>query len=171
MLGITKMANLRKALNDHHLIAQRIRAEFPDASDEDLRDTILGEGYLDDAIAATLRQAVEADEMAKALGGMIKLSQERKRRLEARADKLKAIALQAAEEAGLRSIPAPDFTAVVMHGKQAVVIPDDDAVPDDFVEVKRYPKKGLIGDSLRAGANLAWASLGNASSYWMIRRG
>jgi hypothetical protein len=164
------MADLTRAVAARRALAARIRAEYPDQTDQDLADTIDGLSDLDEAIAETLREADNAEILAKALGERIKLWQERKRRLEGRADKLKATALWAAEEAGIKTLRMDDFTATIMHGKQAVVIPDDEAVPDEYVEVKRYPKKGLIGDALRAGANLAWASLGNASSYWTIRR-
>ena len=163
-------ADLSRARSAHRALVDGLRHAFPEADEQTIADTAEGESTLDSAIAAVLRESIEAKAMAKALGELLKESQERKRRLEARGDKLRVIALQAAEESGMKIIRVPDITAVVMHGQPAVIITDEDLLPDECIEISRVPRKAVIGDMLRAGDAVAGAMLGNRSSYWMVRR-
>ena len=59
--------SLYKARQEHAALVQRLRDAFPDESDADLFDSIMGETSLDEAIIRTLRAANENDATAAGL--------------------------------------------------------------------------------------------------------
>lgn len=148
-------------------MVQRLRALYPDASDADLMDTIEGESTLEEAIIATLRAANENDATIAGLTEYMEKLKERAEILKLRTERLKAAALQAAQEAGIRSVGAPDFTALVAIGKPKVQITGE--VPETFCRVKTEPNKTAIADALSAGVKLPFAELSNATPHWTIR--
>lgn len=159
---------LFKARKEHQALVQRLRDAFPDASDEDLSDTIEGESTVEAAIIATLRAANENDATLKGLEWHMERLTERAAILKMRSEKLRQAALQAAQEAGIKMpLKAPDFTATVALGKPKVMISGE--VPDTFCRVKKEPNKTAIADALAAGLKVSWASWSNATPYWTIR--
>lgn len=169
------MPDIRRALADHRHVAERIRAEFPGEDEEYLGDTIAGETYLDEAVAALLREKLAVEAMAKdgLKKRMIEMA-DRLQRLLDRADKLGALALWAAQEAGLPpKIMAPDFTASIVtpkHGK--VIITAQAALPDRYIrrKVEESPDKKAIGEALAGGEMVPGAELANPEPHWTIRR-
>jgi hypothetical protein len=166
--------NIRAALADYRAVAERIKAEFPGEDEENLRDTILGETYLDDTIAAVLREAGAREAMAEGLKDLIARMTQRKQRLEVTAERLKHAALWATQEAGLPpKISAPDFMASIVtpkHGK--VIITSQAALPDQYIrrKVEENPDKKAIGEALGRGEMVPGAELGNPEPHWTIRR-
>lgn len=158
---------LFKARLEHRAMLQRLREAYPEASDADLMDTIEGESTLEDAILAMLRAANENDATAAGLAAYIEKLKERAEHLKLRSERLRAEALQAAQEAGIRSVRAPDFTASVTVGKPKVQITGD--VPETFCRVKMEPNKTAIADALSAGVKLPFAELSNATPHWVTR--
>jgi Siphovirus Gp157 len=160
--------NLFQARRQHDALVQSIRDAYPDVSEEDLADTIEGESTLEAAIIATLRAANEHDMTLEALKLHMDRMTERAALLKLRSEKLRAAALQAAQEADIKMpLKAPDFTASVALGKPKVMISGD--VPDTFMRIKKEPNKTAIMDALSAGVKLPWASLSNATPHWVIR--
>jgi hypothetical protein len=168
------MSNIRAALADYRQVAERIGSEFPDASDEDLRDTILGASYLDEAIAGLLREAhvlrITAEKSLREIKAEIARREER---LNARADRLEALAMWATQEAGWKKIEAPDFTASIVtpkHGK--VTTPTGIAgLPRAFVRQKleESPDRKAIHEALERGEDVGDAYFGNPIPYWTRR--
>jgi Siphovirus Gp157 len=158
-----------KLVNEHKAIVARIREMFPDEEDAALADTIEGASDLKEALIFALRQAREAEAFARVIEGMKDDLDERRRRYEARADKLRAAALQAAVECGETKIVAPDFTATVSPGRRKLVITDEAQVPDTFCRVKREPNKAAIMDAIEAGMTPEWATLSNRQPFWTVR--
>lgn len=158
---------LFKARQEHRALVQRLREAFPDASDEDLADSIEGESTLDEAIMATLRAANENDATAAGLKAYMDKLAERASILKLRSERLRQAALQAALEAGLKKFSAPDFTASIATGKPKVQITGD--VPDTFCRIKKEPNKAAIEDALSVGIKLPWAELSNAPPHWVTR--
>lgn len=160
---------LFKARLEHRTLVARLREQFPDASDEDLADTIDGESTLDGAIIATLRAAVENDATIEGLNLHMTRLKDRLERLRFRSEKLREAALQAAQEAGIKTLPAPDFTATIAVGKPKVQITGE--VPETFRHAPKpgEPNKTAIADALNAGVKLPWATLGNPQPHWTIR--
>lgn len=161
------MPDLYNATLAHREIVQRVRDAYPDETDESLADTIAGESSLEEAIIATLRAANENDATVAGLLVYVEKLKDRAERLKVRSKKLKAAALQAAQELGQKQFPASDFTATVSIGKRKVVITGD--VPETFSRVKMEPDKRKIEDALQAGVKLPFAQLSNAEPHFTIR--
>lgn len=162
------MPDLYKATMEHKALVQRLREAFPEASDDDLADTIEGESTIEDAIIVTLRAANENDATAAGLKAYMEKLVERAELLKARSERLRQAALQAAQEGGVKMpLTAPDFTATVTLGKPKVQITGD--VPDTFCRTKKEPNRTAIADALSVGVSLPWASLSNATPHWVIR--
>jgi hypothetical protein len=162
--------SLYKARQEHAALVQRLRDAFPDESDADLFDSIMGETSLDEAIIRTLRAANENDATAAGLKAYMEKLAERAEILKVRSERLRQSALQAAQESGIAlPLKAPDFTASIAKGKPKVVIADPDAVPDTFCRITKTPNKSAIADALAAGLKPPWASYSNAIPYWTVR--
>jgi Siphovirus Gp157 len=160
--------DLYRATLEHRALVQRLREQFSSTDDAELADTIEGETTLDAAILSALRAANENDATLRGLEWHMERLTERAALLKARSEKLRAAALQAAQEAGIKMpLKAPDFTATVALGKPKVILTGD--VPDTFMRVKKEPNKTAIADALAAGVKLPWAELANANPHWSIR--
>ncbi len=166
------MPDIPREVIVHKSVVARLRDEFPDLSEADLADTIEGESRLDVALAALLRDALEAEAMAGGIAELLlKPAKERKDRLEAKGVKLRAIALWALEEVGLRGFRAPDMTVSVRQLRQPLIITDETKLPDEFVKIERIPRKVDIYRALDEGREVPGTALGNASSFLSIRKG
>ena len=160
--------SLYKARQEHAALVQRLRDAFPDESDADLFDSIMGETSLDEAIIRTLRAANENDATAAGLKVYMEKLAERAEILKMRSERLRQAALQAAQESGIpMPLQAPDFSATIAPGKAKVQITGD--VPDTFCRTKKEPDKKAVADALHAGVKLPWATLSNPQPFWTIR--
>jgi hypothetical protein len=165
--------NLHLELDKDRRICAELAARFPDISEdpEFLTDTLDGLSSLPEAIAATLRAGREDLVVAEALGKQIERLQARKARLVERADRRKALALWAMQESNRRRIDAPDFIAYITMGRSKVVIPDESAVPDEYMRIKKEPDRKKTGEDLRLGKDLSWASLSNPAPIIIVKDG
>lgn len=163
------MPDLYKATMEHKAIVTRIRDMFPDEDDAALADTIEGASNLKEALTYALRLAREAEAFARAIETLKDELDERRRRYELKAEKLRSAALQAAVECGETKIVAPDFTASVSPGKRKVIITDETAVPDAMCRIKREPNRTAIMDAIAAGLKPTYATLSNPIPFWTLR--
>ena len=129
--------------------------------DQCLIDTLDGLTDLKDIISALVRDSMRTKAMANALGSIIADNTRRKARFEAKANRLRALALHAMSEAGISKIDAPDYTISNTEGQQRVIITDEDAVPDEFCKIERTPMKTQIADELKSGRFVPYAVWSN----------
>jgi hypothetical protein len=162
------LPDLRQLVPAHQAIVDRIREMYPEATEDDLLDTIEGESNLQDAIIAVMRHAIEREATGKALGDLIDRMTARKRRLEEGARSLRSAALQAMQESGLKKLPAPDFSLSVGQTKPKIIITDDKAVPDHFCKIERSPSKTMIADEFAAGRDVPGATRGNSTPFLTV---
>lgn len=162
------MPDLKRELLAHKALVERILDAFPDESEADLADTIDGESNIKEAIASTLRLALETEAMADGLNKYIADLRERCGRLDAKTERLRAAALQCMLDIGETKIAANDFTVSVVQGKPKVQITGE--VPEQFCKVSLTPIKKAIEDALHAGLKPTWATLGNPAPYLVIRK-
>lgn len=150
---------------------EALLAAFPELTEDvqALADTLEGETAAPDVIASFIRAAREDEAMAGALTTMIREHQDRRSRLEARADKRRAAAQAIMEACHLRKVELPDFTASISAGRRKVIITDEFAIPDDFCETERRPRKTDIKVALEDGADVPGAALSNAEPVLMVR--
>ena len=154
----------------HRAIVSQIRQMFPDETDDDLADTIAGCSDLPDAIAAVIREALAREAMAKGIDEFAAKLADRKSRLLNRASTLRALARTAMEEANLRKIPAPDFTASLGEGRAKVIITDLSKIPDQYLRrAAPEPDKKALGEALKAGETVPGVERGNRPQVLNVR--
>jgi hypothetical protein len=165
------MADLRSLIPAHREIADRIRAMFPEESEENLADTIEGESSLPGAIMIALRAAIEREANGKALGEIIETMVGRKRRLDEGARNIRLAALNAMSEGGLKKLAAPDLSVSVSYTKPKILLLDNgDSVPDEFCKIVRTPSKTDIAKAIAEGREVPGVTLSNPEPYLTVRR-
>lgn len=164
--------NLDAARAAHRLLVDRIRTLYPEEDLDSLADTVASESELDLAIVATLRAAIEREAYAAAIGEMIKVMQERKKRLETGAEGMRRAVLAAMVEAAWKRLPQqpPDMTVTVGAGTPKLLITDESALPFDLLEVVSRPNRAAIKEALKAGRAVEGATLGNSEPHLIVSR-
>ena len=127
-----------------------IESEF--ASDEDkdqiLLDAIEGETRFNEIIAALAREARVAESMAEGIEVIIAEMRTRMARLQGKADKFRAAIGRAMEEAGEKTIRAPDATISFRAGQTKPHVESEDLLPDEYkrTTIKVSPDMRKIAD-------------------------
>ena len=86
-------------LAEYQYFRERLRADFAEADDQALSDTLEGLSSLPESLAALIRSYLDDLSMAAALGMRIGDMQERLSRIEQRADKKRALVTSVMERA------------------------------------------------------------------------
>jgi hypothetical protein len=160
---------------DLHWLAalrERLVAIEPDmATDEGLLfDAIDGQSDAADQLRAILRHGIEASVFAEALKRHVQVLEQRRARFMAREDACRATVREAMDALGIKKLDAPDFTASIIPGRPRVVVPDVDALPDEFVRTTVEPDLSAISAALKGGAEVPGASFSNAAPVLTVRR-
>jgi hypothetical protein len=116
-----------------------------------------------------IRSALEDEADCDSIAERIKKLQARRKRLEERADRKRALALHFCQEGRIQRIPAPHFTASMSMTKGRVIITDDRALGDAWMRIKKEPDKTRIGEALRAGEMISGAELSNPAPTLVVR--
>ena len=160
-----------------HFDIERARAEIrlllannPELEhDEVLRmDMLDGETTLNDVIDILLRKIKEAQSLSNAIADEMGLLHDRQTRFEMRALKLRQSIFNLMTDAGLTKIERPRGTVSIATGRPKVLITDENALPDDFVRIKREPDKKRIEVYLKTGQNVPGATFSNAEPYLRV---
>lgn len=144
------------------LLLERLRAEFPDADEETLLDTVEGISDLDEVIAEIVRSRLDDLALAEALQRRRDEMQERLGRLKERAEKKKALIVGALEAAGLKKIMREDFTLSLRPGAPALQVIDEAVIPETYWR-PQPPKldRLALAAALKQGAAVPGAALAN----------
>ena len=131
-------------------LRDRLLADFPGLAEDDtaLLDTLSGIDDIEEQCLAVLRNAIEREAHAKALGELIDGMVARRRRLEEGAKNLRAAVLDAMQKAKMPGIRAPDMSVSLSAGKPRLVILDDAAVPETLCKIERKPDRKAITEWL-----------------------
>ena len=161
---------LFQQLSYHQFLRSRLEAEFLDAEEDTLRDTLEGMTNLSEMLAEVLRSCLEDQSLATALRSRIGEMQERLGRFEERARKKRDLVTSVMEQANLRKILAPDFTVSLRPSRPPLMIIDEEAIPGDYWKPQpaKLDRQGLIG-ALSAGRNIPGAVLGNPPMTISVR--
>jgi len=91
-------------------------------------------------------------------------------RLETRANRKRALALLIMEQADIRKLPAPDFTASLRSGAPAVAITAQNLVPEKYwrPQPSQLDRQTLLAD-LKAGIAIAGAALSPRKTQLSVR--
>jgi hypothetical protein len=157
-------------LSQHQYLRERLRAEFPDADEDTLRDTLEGLSTLPEALATVLRSYLDDLTLAAALGMRIDDMQERLSRIESRAEKKRELVTSVMERADIKKLGEPDFTASLRPSPPAVVVTDKGQIPQAYW--KPQPSKldrQAISAALKSGATIPGALLSNPEMVLSVR--
>jgi hypothetical protein len=164
-------------LSDVHFDIERARAEIrlllannPELDHDDVlrADMLDGETSFNDVIDILLRKIKEAQSLSNAISDEMGLLADRQTRFEMRALKLRQSIFNLMNDAGLKKLERPRGTVSIANGKPKVIITDENALPDDFVRIKREPEKRRIETYLKTGQTVPGATLSNAEPYLRI---
>lgn len=160
------------------LDAARVRSEIESliaahpelAEDEILRaDTI--EGSTDaHAVLATILDAMrEADALEDAVAARIAALSERRKRIAARSDVLRDLALRLLHAAGRRKLELAEATLSIRAVAPRVEIDDPALIPPALTRTKTEPDKTAIRAALAAGEAVPGAHLSNGGETLAVR--
>jgi hypothetical protein len=161
---------LHHSLAEHEYLRQRLNAEFPDADEDTLRDTLEGVSTLPEMLACALRSYLDDIALAAALGIRINDMQERLTRFEQRAEKKRALITSVMERADIKKLAEPDFTVSVRTTPQSLMITDETEIPRDFwkPQAPKLDRQGLTA-ALRRGQSVPGAVLNNGQATISVR--
>jgi hypothetical protein len=157
-------------LAQHQYLRDQLRAQFPEADEDTLRDTLEGLSSLPEALAAVTRSYLDDLSLAAALGMRIDDMQERLSRIENRADKKRALVTSVMERADIKKLAEPDFTASIRSSPPAVVVTDEGQIPQAYWK-PQPPKldRQSISAALKSGATVPGALLSNPEMVLSVR--
>jgi hypothetical protein len=158
------------AVQQYHVIRDRLLTEDPDLDERTLADTVEGLTDLHEIVTAIVRSALEDEALATGLKTRIGEMQGRLERLEDRSSKRRQIARDVMTEIELKKIVAPDFTVSVRPGSPALVVVDEKVIPASFFEPRepRLNRQALLAE-LKGGAAIAGAELSNPTPVLSVR--
>lgn len=95
----------------------------------------------------------------------------RKKQVVARKESLKDYLLRNMDATGITKIQCPLFTVTLVAGRESVAISDENAIPDEFLNVKTVitPDKIAISKAIKEGQIIAGASLQRGQSSIRIK--
>ncbi len=114
-----------RELSNHRYLRERLKAEFPEAEEETLLDTLEGMTRLTDMLAEVLRSCLEDQSFSSALKARVADMQARVGRFEERGRKKRELVAAVMEDAGLKKLVEPDFTVSLRPARAPLVIIDE----------------------------------------------
>ncbi len=161
---------IQRELTHHHYLRERLAADFPDADEECLRDTLEGLTNLTDMLAEVLRSALEDQAFVAALRSRIGDMQARLARIEERGRKKRDLVCSVMERADVRKLTEPDLTVSLRPSRAPLVVTDEAAIPGDYWKAQpaKLDRQGLLA-ALSAGRDVPGALLGNAPMTISVR--
>ncbi len=161
---------LSREVVHYEYLRERLKADFPEADEDTLRDTLEGMTKITDMLAEVLRSLLEDQSLAGALKGRIADMQERLSRFEERARKKRELVTTVMEQADLKKLAESDFTVSLRTSRPPLMIIDEEAIPRDFRKPQpdKLDRLALIS-ALRDGRDIPGAVLGNPPMTISVR--
>jgi uncharacterized coiled-coil protein SlyX len=157
------MAHISLDIAKFYSIMIHLVEEFPDLEEDQecLSDTLEGLTNLDQVLVELALSINKDKDQAASLKALISRLNDRKNRIENRAEKTRDIILHAMLDTGLKKITDP-ITISVSDTKGAVIITNEDEIPDDLLNIKTSPNKKAIKEILDIGETVPGATLSNS---------
>jgi hypothetical protein len=154
----------------HRALAVALEREFPEADAQTLFDTLEGASDLPQLLTAVLRSRAEDLSLAHALRDRVEEMRARLERLESRAEQKRSLVTTALQEAGIRKLVAPEFTAYLRPSPSKLIVIDDSLVPAEFwvAQQPRLDRQQLLA-ALKAGRQVPGAVLANPELTLTVR--
>src|SRR5690348_10357542 len=143
---------------------------YPDADEKTLVDTLEGITNLHEMIAAVVRSALVDEALQAGLRTRIEDMRQRLDRLAERGLKKRQLALEAMNEAGLKKLEQPDFTASARLGAPPLIVNSEGDVPGTYwiPQPPKLDRRALTSD-LRRGDQVPGSCLGNPAPILTVR--
>ena len=157
-------------LNKYQLLKERLAAIYSLDDEKTLADTLEGITNLHEMIAAVIRSALVDEALQAGLRTRIEDMRQRLTRLAERGLKKRQLALEAMNEAGLKKLEQPDFTASARLGAPPLVVTSEQSIPEAYW-IPQPPKldRQTLTSDLRRGDQVPGACLGNAAPILTVR--
>ena len=157
-------------LAHHQYLREKLAAEFPDADEETLHDTVEGMTDLAEMLAAVVRSQLDDLALVSALRVRAADMQQRLLRIEQRASKKKELLTSVMERAGLKRLTEPDFTVSLRQTQPPLILVDENEIPSEFWKPQppKLDRQGLIS-ALKLGRDISGATLGNGGLTISVR--
>jgi hypothetical protein len=161
------MRNERNALSitgsevgRYKLLRDQLLEQIPDLDAETLADTLEGITDLREVLAELVRSALEDEALAGGLATRLAEMRARAQRLEARAEKKRALALRAMTEAEIQTLLVPDFTASLRRAAPALEVLTEELIPDAYWKPQpaKLDRQTLLA-ALKSGVQIDGAAL------------
>ncbi len=154
----------------HKALALALARDFPEADEETLADTIEGASDLPALLTAVLRSRLEDLSLAETLRGRLDVMRRRLERLEGRAEQKRVLVSTALQEAGIRKLVAPEFTAYLRPSPSKLIVTDETLVPPEFwvAQQPRLDRQQLLS-AVRSGREVPGAVLANSELTLAVR--
>ncbi len=162
----TKQELDRQAVAASHLLDEIGR------DDDDLsHDMVEGETGFFEAAQIALDEIAECEIMAAGIAEAQKKLADRKRRVDARAERLRGMLDQAFQIASIKTHKFPTATITTKAVPEKLIVSDESAIPAKFFEPQppKLDRKALL-DALKSGSKQPGAELSNGGQTIQIRR-
>jgi Siphovirus Gp157 len=161
---------LLRHLAEYEYLREQLQAEYREADEDTLRDTLEGISSLPEALATVVRSYLDDLTFAAALGIRISEMQDRLSRIEQRAEKKRGVITAVMERADIRKLVEPDFTASLRAVPPSLLVMDEREVPAAFwrPQAPKLDRRALIA-ALGAGQLVPGAALGNGTMTLSVR--
>lgn len=167
---VSEIKHLSAELTRFRELRHRLIEAGDTIDDAIVLDVLAGVSDLHDAILNEVRNALEDEDTASRLRGRMDEMEARLRRIERSAEGKREAALKAMNEAGLKSLSAPDLRIAVRQAPPILVVSDDSLIPDAYrVERPAWIDYQAIRDALRAGAEVPGVALAEPEPYLSVR--
>lgn len=164
------MHPLIRQVAHHQHLREKLAAEFPDADEETLIDTLEGMTNLHEMLAAVVRSRLDDLSLAAALRTRMADMQERFTRLEQRAEKKKEVVTSVMERAALKNLTEPDFTLSLRTITPPLVVVSEGQIPEAFWKPQppKLDRQALLS-ALKGGREVPGVVLGNGGATISVR--
>jgi hypothetical protein len=151
-------------------LKQCLSAQYPNADEDTLLDTLEGITDLHEMIAAVIRSVLVDEALQTGLRTRLEEMRQRLARLEERGAKKRELALEAMCTVGLKKLEQPDFTASSRAGLPPLVIVAEPEIPEPYwvPQPPKLDRQSLLAD-LKRGAIIHGAQLGNPKPCLAVR--
>lgn len=155
------------------VVIDMMQAAGVSLDDEHFAELFSAECDLLERLRRMLRAARETEAQSKALAGIMAEMRTRRARLDAKADGLREAVSYAMQEAGLKRLDSPDFSATLSAGKPKLIGLDSIAperLPEQCCRIKREVDRAKVREFLEGGLTIEGVSLGNAEPVLTVRK-
>ena len=141
-MQLTELA--RGEFNQFVELRRRLIEADPEIDETTLLDTLEGATNLTEALGEVIRSALNDEAFAHGLKLRLEQMRERLSRIESTSEKKRQVALAIMEESGIEKILEPDFTVSIRMSPPAVVITNQDEIPEGYwvPQSPRLDKRG-----------------------------